>query len=247
MRIRDASSIVLVDNRGSEPLILMGRRASAHVFMPNVYVFPGGRVDYADRFVPHTGDYADDTLDLLLQKMAGRTTELRARMFGIAAIRETFEEVGLKIGTKSDKRIINPSWNAFSKGEILPDLSKLYYLARAITPPGQKRRYDTRFFTCDVSDYLETQVASESEELEDVQWVSFEDAKSLKMHFITTQIIATLEEAYASNKLKAQPETVRFYRAKPKSQGKAKLLTLLRVGSAPHVEGEIQAEISAIA
>jgi hypothetical protein len=27
----------------------------------------------------------------------------------------------------------------------------MHFIARAITPPRRKRRYDTRFFTCDVS------------------------------------------------------------------------------------------------
>ena len=44
MIIKDAASIVLVDSRGQEPRILMGKRAAKHKFMPNIYVFPGGRV-----------------------------------------------------------------------------------------------------------------------------------------------------------------------------------------------------------
>ena len=121
MIIKDAASIVLVDSRGQEPRILMGKRAAKHKFMPNIYVFPGGRVDYADRFGPVGRDYQGDTLDLLMQQMRGRTTALRAQMMGLAAIRETFEEVDLKIGIETDTvhKTTNPSWAAFSKDCLL--------------------------------------------------------------------------------------------------------------------------------
>lgn len=244
MRIRDASSIVLVDSRGQEPRILMGKRAAKHKFMPNIYVFPGGRVDYADRFGPLGLDYQGDTLDLLMQQMRGRTTALRAQMMGLAAIRETFEEVDLKIGieTNTVHKTANPSWAAFSEGGLKADLSKLAYIARAITPPGQNRRFDTRFFMADVSAYLDRQQAQSSEELEDVRWVTFEETKELPLHFITKRILLSANDAIKQADLGKRQPNVAFYRPKAGSKDVAKILTQLRAGAAPLPPTEVEVE-----
>ena len=244
MKIRDASSIVLVDSRGKEPRILMGKRAAKHKFMPNICVFPGGRVDYADRFGPVGIDYQDDTLDLLMQQMRGRTTALRAQMMGLAAIRETYEEVDLKIGIKTDTvhKTANPSWAAFSKDGLKADLSKLAYIARAITPPGQNRRFDTRFFIADVSAYLDHQKAQSSEELEDVRWVTFEETKELPLHFITKRILLSAKSALAQPDFGKTQPNVAFYRPKAGSKDMAKILTELRAGAAPSPPTEVQVE-----
>ena len=49
VRPRDAASLVILRQRKGGTEVLLGRRASRHRFMPNVFVFPGGRVDNADR------------------------------------------------------------------------------------------------------------------------------------------------------------------------------------------------------
>ena len=48
VRVRDAATLVLVRREEGEPRILMGRRHGGHRFMPNKFVFPGGRVDPVD-------------------------------------------------------------------------------------------------------------------------------------------------------------------------------------------------------
>jgi 8-oxo-dGTP pyrophosphatase MutT (NUDIX family) len=45
---RHAASLVIIDRNGAAPRILMGKRHAAHRFMPNVFVFPGGRVERQD-------------------------------------------------------------------------------------------------------------------------------------------------------------------------------------------------------
>ena len=244
MIIKDAASIVLVDSRGQEPRILMGKRAAKHKFMPNIYVFPGGRVDYADRFGPVGLNYQDDTLDLLMQQMRGRTTALRAQMMGLAAVRETFEEVGLKVGIESDTvhKTANPSWSAFCKDGLKADLSKLSFIARAITPPGQNRRFDTRFFMADVSTYLDNQQAQSSEELEDVRWVTFAETKDLPLHFITKRILLSAQSGLEGRHSGKTQPNVAFYRPKAGSKDVAKILTELRAGAAPLPPAEVQVE-----
>ena len=48
MRPKLAASLILTRPVADTVEVLMGRRSSKHVFMPNKYVFPGGRVDRAD-------------------------------------------------------------------------------------------------------------------------------------------------------------------------------------------------------
>ncbi|MDZ4320825.1 MAG: NUDIX hydrolase, partial [Phenylobacterium sp.] len=45
---RDAATIILVRRDAAKPRVLMGKRNSGHDFMPNLWVFPGGRIDRAD-------------------------------------------------------------------------------------------------------------------------------------------------------------------------------------------------------
>src|SRR5204863_1967999 len=49
LRPRDAATLIIVDNSSGEPRVLLGRRRLDMVFMPGRYVFPGGRVDPADK------------------------------------------------------------------------------------------------------------------------------------------------------------------------------------------------------
>ena len=75
------------------PEVLLGCRAAKQAFMPNRYVFPGGRVDRADAHVP-VATPLDRFVKARLQKAA---TAQRARALAVAAVRETFEETGLML------------------------------------------------------------------------------------------------------------------------------------------------------
>src|ERR1700694_2547398 len=55
LRPKDAATIILIDRSGAEPKVLMGRRHHGHKFMPGKFVFPGGRVETHDRYVPVAG------------------------------------------------------------------------------------------------------------------------------------------------------------------------------------------------
>ena len=51
-RPRDAASVVLLRGERDRPQVLMGRRRRRASFLPEVYVFPGGRVESSDRHAP---------------------------------------------------------------------------------------------------------------------------------------------------------------------------------------------------
>ena len=130
----------------------MGKRHDRHVFMPGAYVFPGGRVDPIDRSMPVAASL-DPRAEQKLMAQIKRPNAAKARALALAAVRETFEETGLLLGAKASEIPAKPdnAWAAFVDAGILPDLSTMHFVARAVTPPRRKRRYDTRFFTADAS------------------------------------------------------------------------------------------------
>ena len=99
LRPKDAATIILIDRSSAEPKVLMGRRHHGHKFMPSKFVFPGGRVDVSDRYVPVVGEL-DPRVEARLMQRLRRPSRIRARVLAVAAIREAFEETGILLGTR---------------------------------------------------------------------------------------------------------------------------------------------------
>lgn len=125
VKARDAASLVLVRQTAAGPEVLLGRRAGKHRFLPNVYAFPGGRVDLSDK-------------SEIPLKPLNFISKPHFEALAIAAVRETWEETGILLG-------------ALENGRLRPDLSGLHYLCRAITPAESPIRFHARFFLQDVS------------------------------------------------------------------------------------------------
>src|SRR5262245_22699235 len=129
VRPKDAATLILVDRSGPVPKVLLGKRHLRHKFMPGRYVFPGGRVDPADRLMP-VARPLDPHAEAHLMKRLQRPSVAKAQAFALAAIRETFEETGLLLGVRSDDvgkvssgpRIPSGPWSGFADANILPDL-----------------------------------------------------------------------------------------------------------------------------
>lgn len=192
-RPKDAATLIIVNTEHSPPRVLMGRRQPAQVFLPNKFVFPGGRVDRCDHHAKATGSLAKDDISKLLFDMKGAPSNGRALALALAAIRETFEETGLMIGDRDppDKNKAQPSdtsWQKFQSARITPDLNNLRFVARAITPPGRTRRYDTRFF-CVNATHIALKTAPQDNELLDQKWVSLAETRLLDLPHITRAII----------------------------------------------------------
>ena len=156
IRPKDAATLILVDRSTDRPKVLLGRRHQNHKFMPGKFVFPGGRVEPADRQMASAAHLDPQVEDRLMRGLR-RPSPARARALVLAAIRETFEETGLLIGLRgldafTDHGATTSSmWAAFATAGVNPDLTNIHFVARAITPPGRSRRFDTRFFTADAS------------------------------------------------------------------------------------------------
>src|SRR5258708_27710223 len=150
-RPKDAATLILIDRSGDKPKVLVGKRHDNVVFMPGKYVFPGGRVDKSDNRVPVAAPITTE-LQTNLLKGSPKIIPSRARALAVAAIREACEETGLCLGRKAEKpSTLDGPWKPFAEAGLLPDPSTLFLIARAITPPGRVRRFDTRFFTADAS------------------------------------------------------------------------------------------------
>ncbi|TDH39488.1 NUDIX hydrolase [Pseudohoeflea suaedae] len=200
IRPRDAASLILIDRSASVPRVLMGRRARAHAFMPGVYVFPGGRRDPGDSRKSVSAPLCPEVLDRLAIRTPKRFTPMTARGLAIAAAREMEEEVSLSLTPRSEKEA------------FCPDLSKLRYVARAITPPGQNRRFDTRFFAC-FTDEIEADTAlhQESSELLDLTWLPLDDFGDLPLAYITRVILDDVNAALAADTSLPFDAAIPFY------------------------------------
>jgi 8-oxo-dGTP pyrophosphatase MutT (NUDIX family) len=190
----DASSILLLDRSGAGVRVLVGRRSSKHVFMPDVYVFPGGRRDATDRLVPVSHPLNPLALERMALRSGTRCSGSRLRALGVAALRELYEEAGIPVG----KPAAEPAQGALP---FRPDLSNLRYLARAITPAGMVRRFDTRFFALFTDEAgIDPSGATASHELEDLRWVDIFAPRDIEMPDITVLILEELQKSIQEDK-----------------------------------------------
>lgn len=138
-----AATVVLVRETTGEVLLLL--RHARHGFMANVWVFPGGRLDLSD--APDSASGSAPTADGLID-------EAELAPFAHAAIRETWEEAGLlltdppRVAAEGEARDLR-SFAAAIGDDASSRASrflKIEPFARWITPPSEKRRFDTLFF-----------------------------------------------------------------------------------------------------
>ena len=189
-RPRLAASLILTRKRMSgDAELLLGRRSGGHVFMPQKYVFPGGRVDRTDGYAPLAREPRAQVRDVLCRVLSER----RARAAAAAALRETAEETGLLVARPGAISKPKAAWSPFSEAGVRPDAEPLQLVARAITPPGRPRRFDAFFFQADVDAVHGSVDLAGSGELEDLRWASLEEAHGLDIPIITRFVLSELE------------------------------------------------------
>ena len=197
VRPKDAATLIILDHDHGTPKILMGRRHKRHRFMPGKFVFPGGRLDASDRFVPCADDLHVGVMEKLRCEARNGSSDRRIRGLAVCAIRETYEEAGLFIAAEGNpSKLKGEDWDAFKQRALLPKLSPLRFIGRAITPPGRSRRFDTRFFAIDASHIVDrlAEGTGPSGELEDLHWLTISDAHDLDLPRITKEILHELQE-----------------------------------------------------
>ncbi len=202
---RDAAALVITRRVGRETSVLLGQRHRGHAFTPNKFVFPGGRVDPSDARAPHVTGLRPD----LLAKLTLGCTPARARALALAAVRETFEEAGLLVGRRlpAAPRTRARAWRAFLAHGVVPALDALEYVARAITPPGNPRRFDTRFFWVDAAHAHGAADAAltGSGELLDLRWVPLSETPALDLPEATQLVVAEVAKRLVARDPRALP------------------------------------------
>lgn len=141
-----AATVVLLrpGSRGLE--VLLTRRPATMAFAPDVYVFPGGRLNPADGMANHplaAGLSAEDAA----ARLGGTLEPAAALAHFVAAVRETLEETGIEVAARS-----------------------LLTLTRWVTPASLVRRFDARFFAAGVP--AGTDIRTPSSEVASSRWLT---------------------------------------------------------------------------
>src|SRR5207245_9720259 len=126
VRPRDAASLILLRGEGHNLELLAGRRPGHVKFMPGVWVFPGGAIDPEDRrkwSVEAGGEHLPPRLVHCAR----------------AALRETWEEVGVLVGRRDAAAVptahgLTPIEAAYAERGITAAFDMLPPVVPAITP-----------------------------------------------------------------------------------------------------------------
>jgi hypothetical protein len=107
---------------------------------------------------------------------------------------------------KSDNgtKTLNGVWQPFADAGLLPDPSSLFLIARAITPPGRVRRFDTRFFIADASAIAHKVegVVHADAELVELVWVEIGSEPLADAHMMTKNVLRELDKRLATGPLR---------------------------------------------
>nr|WP_246257739.1 NUDIX hydrolase [Amycolatopsis anabasis] len=155
---KDAATVILLRDTAAGLEVFLQRRVAAMAFAAGMTVFPGGGVDKrdADASVSWAGPPARRWAEWF------GCDESLARALVCAAVRETFEESGVLLAGVGDAVVEDTSVYADARAALVSrELSLAAFLAEAgltlradllrpwanwVTPSGEPRRYDTRFF-----------------------------------------------------------------------------------------------------
>ena len=155
--------------------VFMLQRTYGAAFAGGMYVFPGGKVDATDgaeALEPFCDGLNDDNASAILQIPSGGLA------YWVAAIRECFEEAGVLLArdTKTNRTVAfddDATQDRFARARRSVHDSSLnmielcqreslrlvtgsiHYVSHWITPVGEARRFDTRFFVADAPESQE--------------------------------------------------------------------------------------------
>ncbi len=200
VRPRDAATLLVLDTSGGEPRLLMGQRHHGLKFMPGKFVFPGGRVEPQDYLASVGSRMPGPIRTKLLRHLSGAPHPQRAYAMVHAALRETQEETGIVIGNGAK----------IGSGDASPDFEGFALLARAITPAGRPRRFDTRFFVVS-ADRITERTAIIDGEFIAVEWFTLPEAREQDLPSITRMILEDLDTRINAGSVCDPEASVPFY------------------------------------
>jgi 8-oxo-dGTP pyrophosphatase MutT (NUDIX family) len=165
--VKPAATVLLVrDAEAGGVEVFMLRRTFNAAFASGMFVFPGGKVDDVDG-VDEIAELCDGLTDSHASALLGIASGGLA--YWVACIRECFEEAGVLLARHEStgdvvrfddeataQRFEVERENIHDGSVALLDLCKreglrlttddIHYVSHWITPMGEKRRFDTRFF-----------------------------------------------------------------------------------------------------
>lgn len=153
-----AATVVLLRDSPDGPEVYLLRRVASMDFAPRMHVFPGGRVDPRDYDEPLR--FTDGT-DVTALAVRASTDEVRVRALYACAIRETAEEAAIDLVVRD------------GEGRLGVDPLRLPIVDHWVTPEGEGRRYDVRFFAAVVAD---GRAALSTTEADHARWVAAHEA-----------------------------------------------------------------------
>jgi 8-oxo-dGTP pyrophosphatase MutT (NUDIX family) len=186
-----ASTLALLreGRKGREVLLL--RRPSHSSFAPDVWVFPGGRVDPGDLELDHAR-HATGPSPREWAAALSLDDPREAAGYVVAALRETWEETGILLSTGS----FRDAHGLGARREMLAGSSRfaehleamdvrlatgaLRYIGHWVTPEWLPRRFDTRFFVASVD--RRARCTLHGEELAEFRWLRPAAALEAAMH-----------------------------------------------------------------
>ena len=173
-----ATVVLLRDGRdGLEAYLQL--RPTGMGFAGGLWVFPGGRVDAADRDPAVDASWAGPPPAVWAERLDLPVDEARGHV--VAACRETLEEAGLLLATPAPaadelaegrRRLLDGSGSFAELLERLGvrlDAGRLRYWAWWVTPEEEPRRYDTRFFVAGLP--ADAAVTAHLAEAQQERWV----------------------------------------------------------------------------
>ena len=148
-------------------------------------------------------------------RLAASCTPNQARALAMAAIRETFEETGLLIGSKGAPPMQTRTkvWTDFCSYGVTPSLAILDYIGRAITPSFQPKRFDARFFMVE-AEHIHGDLhdmTNASGELLEIHWLPVTEAKKLELQGITLLMLDEVQKRLEMSPAKARDLPIPFY------------------------------------
>jgi 8-oxo-dGTP pyrophosphatase MutT (NUDIX family) len=164
---REAATVMLVRDDPDLQVFMLRRNLNAD-WVGGAYVFPGGAIDDGDR------------APAVLARCPGRSDADASTRLGVATgglgywvagVRETFEEAGVLLARSAatgapvdpSSAVLETRRDELNHGaltfqavleaeDLLLDVGALHYFSHWITPEGNHRRYDTRFFVAAAPD-----------------------------------------------------------------------------------------------
>jgi 8-oxo-dGTP pyrophosphatase MutT (NUDIX family) len=165
--IHPASTVLVLRDSAAGPEVFMVRRHEGTAFMGGAHVFPGGRVDAADRDAAMVDETWCDGIAHATEQLAGMP-ETEAVAYHVAAARELFEEAGVLLARAASGEFVSLAGAAdqarfkryrtdvhggtatlrdvLLRERLRLALDTLIHFAHWVTPPSDTRRFDTRFF-----------------------------------------------------------------------------------------------------